>query len=62
MGNHIDNRTSKRKKVKEYDEDSRRQRASFKQYLRNLKEESLEDDFDCDYEQHDDLDFDSDLD
>lgn len=44
MGDHIDNRGSKRKKVKEHDEMARRRRTSFKQYLRDLEEELLEED------------------
>jgi len=43
MGEHIDNRAPKRKKVKEHDEGARRRRrTSFKQYLRDLDEEILE--------------------
>lgn len=42
MGEHIDNRAPKRKKVKEYDEGARHRRTSFKQYLRDLDEEILE--------------------
>jgi hypothetical protein len=44
MGDHIDNRATKRKKVKEHDEGARHRRTSFKQYLRQLEEELLEDD------------------
>ncbi len=47
MGNHIDNRAPKRKKVQEHDEAARRRRTSFKQYLRQLEEELLEDDLDA---------------
>lgn len=53
MGDHIDNRSSKRKKVKEHDEMARRRRTSFKQYLRDLEEELLEDDM---YDDEDDFD------
>lgn len=42
MGEHIDTRASKRKKVKEHDEGARHRRTSFKQYLRDLDEEILE--------------------
>jgi hypothetical protein len=49
MGQHINTKSTKRK-VKEHDEGARRQRTSFKQYLRNLEEslleEELEDDLD----------------
>lgn len=55
MGNHIDNRAPKRKKVKEHDELARQRRTSFKQYLRQLEEELLEDDLTAD-DQFDDQD------
>lgn len=56
MGDHIDNRAPKRKKVKEHDESARHRRTSFKQYLRQLEEELLEDDLASqdDLEQNDD--------
>jgi hypothetical protein len=42
MGNHIDTR-DKRKKVREnFDDAARRRKASFKQYLRDLEEELLD--------------------
>lgn len=41
MGTHIP-RDNRRKKVKEYDADARHRRTSFKQYLRNIEEEMLE--------------------
>ncbi len=44
MGDHIDNRAQKRKKIAEHDEAARKRRASFKQYLRQLEEDLLEDD------------------
>lgn len=55
MGDHIDNRGSKRKRVKEHDEMARRRRTSFKQYLRDLEEELLEEDMydNDDYDQDD---------
>lgn len=55
MGDHIDNRATKRKKVKEHDEGARHRRTSFKQYLRQLEEELLEDDL-LDDEQEDQVD------
>ena len=48
MGNHIDNRAPKRKKIKEHDDLARHRRNSFKQYLRQLEEELLEDDLNAD--------------
>lgn len=46
MGEHIDNRTPKfSKKIKEHNLDARRNRVSFKRYLREL-EESLEESLD----------------
>jgi hypothetical protein len=56
MGEHIDTRAPKRKKVKEHDEAARRRRASFKQYLRQVEEELLEEDLDDDFDDFDDLD------
>jgi len=50
MGDHIDNRAQKRKKVKEHDEAARHRRTSFKQYLRQLEEELLEDDLADDFQ------------
>lgn len=44
MGDHIDNRAPKRKKITERDESSRKARASFKQYLRQLEEDLMEED------------------
>jgi Lon protease-like protein len=44
MGNHIDVRGSRRQKVRESDPTSRRLRATFKQYLRDLEEDLLEED------------------
>ena len=41
MGQHIP-RDPRRKKVKEHDELARRRRTSFKQYLRDIEEEMLE--------------------
>jgi len=43
MGTHVDTRDT-RKKVREHDELARRKRATFKQYLRNIEEDLLEDD------------------
>lgn len=43
MGNHIDTRSQRRKKTNESDDQARRRRIGFKQYLRNLEEE-FEDD------------------
>jgi hypothetical protein len=44
MGNHVDTR-SRKVKVREYDELARRKRATFKQYLRDVEEDFLEEDF-----------------
>lgn len=43
MGQHIDTRNQKRK-VKEHDENDRRSKASFKQYLNQIEEDLLQDD------------------
>lgn len=55
MGDHVDNRKSaKRSKRQQRNEsvdvNARRQRVSFKNYLRSLEEELLEDDLDQDDE------------
>ncbi len=46
MGEHIDNRGSRKKKVKEHDAGARRTRVTFKNYLRELEEELLEEELD----------------
>lgn len=58
MGDHIDNRAPKRKKVREHDEGARHRRTSFKQYLRDLEEEILQQELedDADLDDLDDLD------
>jgi hypothetical protein len=43
MGSHVDTRERRRKQIKEHDESARKRRASFKQYLRRVEEEFLED-------------------
>ena len=54
MGEHIDKRKADRKrKAFEGDESARRQRVSFKNYLREMREEELEAELD-DIDQHDD--------
>jgi hypothetical protein len=45
MGSHVDTR-SRKKKDKVFDEGARKRRASFKQYLRDLEEELLEEELD----------------
>lgn len=42
MGEHIDTRSPKKRKVKEHDELARRRRATFKQYLQQIEEDLLE--------------------
>lgn len=42
MGEHIDNRGSKKKKLKEHNTDARQNRITFKRYLRDLEEELLD--------------------
>ena len=42
MGEHIDNRISKKKKLKEHDTNARQARITFKRYLRELEEELLD--------------------
>lgn len=44
MGNHVDTRDTRRQKVREHDELTRRNRVTFKQYLRHIEEDLLEDD------------------
>lgn len=46
MGHHIDRRGTKKGRQPERDVLARKSRASFKQYLRNIEEELLEDDLD----------------
>ena len=43
MGNHVDSR-GKKGTLREHDEQARHRRATFKQYLRNIEEDLLEDD------------------
>lgn len=47
MGHHIP-RDTQRQKLKERDEFARRRRTSFKQYLRDLEEEALDEELDVD--------------
>jgi hypothetical protein len=54
MGSHIDTRDQKRKKVKEHDEFARKRRASFKQYLRDIEEDLLDEDLATNSEETDD--------
>lgn len=53
MGTHIDTRTQRRQKVKEHDRAARSRRATFKQYLRQIEEELIEDDLQSDEDLHD---------
>lgn len=58
MGEHIDNRkhAKKPKKLKEsFDPQARAKRVTFKNYLRELEEELLEQDLDADADDDDDL-------
>lgn len=45
MGTHIDTRQRKKQKRADFDKEARKQRASFKQYLRELDEELLEEEY-----------------
>lgn len=45
MGTHIDTRQRKKQKSADFDKGARKQRASFKQYLRELDEELLEEEY-----------------
>jgi hypothetical protein len=53
MGEHIDNRSTTKKKVKEHDMGARRTRVTFKNYLRDLEEELLEDELQSEDDQTD---------
>lgn len=53
MGSHVDTRSRGKKKDKVYDDGARKRRASFKQYLRDLEEELLEEELE-DLEDDDD--------
>jgi len=47
MGEHIDNRGPRRKKTNESEDDlARKRRVTFKNYIRELEEDLLEDDLD----------------
>jgi len=47
MGDHVDIRGGKRAKVREHDELARRRRATFKQYLRDIEEDFLEEELEA---------------